>query len=430
MNLQENINRIKQVMGLLTEEYSQKVVNQLIDKFKRENPEVDIDTLKDYINRFDQIKNGPNIVNKDISTYTFNELESVVIDSMTNIKPKSYKGDSDLDLVYSGDGLTIFLADEKEKCIKYGNGYSFCISAHGSENAYGTYRYDRNGTPYFIFNSRLSSSKYDGVDDDDEPREFLDPDHLLVLFVYAAPPMQPKDDYWDYTPDKEYQYENMSHYYGISDAENHTEKYYMDFKTIQTDYPYLKGLKDVFVPKKLSEKDERIVEVKKYAEASLKQINEGYKKEGTECDEYLAFFEHYGLLFKSYDDSPWSYNKSPKFLDAYKNGHREAYTVLRPIVHPSKFTIRYGPGKVFFGPNAIADAKKFIEFAINHYISELKKAEQNVDDYETIAEIKPSIDKKNYFIKKCEWSPEYTDYMKQIYNLKNKVIHMNFKAGS
>jgi hypothetical protein len=427
MNLQENIDRIKQVMGLLTEEYSQKVVNQLIDKFKRENPEVDIDTLKDYINRFDQIKNGPNIVNKDISTYTFNELESVVIDSMTNIKPKSYKGDSDLDLVYRGDGLTIFLADEKEKCIKYGNGYSFCISSYGDDNRYGDYRYDAGGTPYFIFNSRLSTKKYD---DNDEWDEYLDPDHLLVLFVYTAPPMQPEDEYVDYSEDKEYQYQNMSEYYSITEAGNRGERYYMDFNTIETYYPHLKGLKNVFIPKKLSEKDEKIIAAKEYGEAFLKQINRGYKKEGTECDEYLAIFEHYDFLFTSYNDSPWAYNKYPKFLDAYKNGYREFYTVLRPVVHTSNFTIRHSDSKVFFGTNALEEAKKFIDFATNHYVEELKKTEESGNDHYSIAEIKPSIDKKNYFIKKCEWSPEYTDYMKQIYNLKNKVIHMNFKAGS
>lgn len=423
MNLQENIHRIKQVMGLITEEYSEKVVSQLIEKFKQENPDVDIDTLRDYINRFDQIKNGPNIVNKDISTYTFNELESVVIDSMTNIKPKSYKGDSDLDMVYRGDGLTIFLADDKEKCIKYGKGYTFCISSHGDDNRYGEYRFDLGGTPYFIFNDRLSSIR------DEYTEEYWDPDHLQVLFVYGAPPMQPEEEFEDYTEDKEYQYQNMSEYYSISDARNEGERYFMDFKTIETHFPYLKGLKDVFVPKKLSEKDERIIATKEYGESFLKQINRGFKKEGTECDNYIAIFEHYDFMFTSYDDLPWSYNKFPRFLDAYKNGYRESYTVLRPIVHPSNFTIRHGDSKVFFGPNAIEEAKKFIDFATNHYVKELKKAEEGVNGHYTISELKPSIDKKNYIIKKCKWSPEYTNYMKQIYNLKNKIIHMNFKAG-
>jgi hypothetical protein len=418
MNLQENIHRIKEVMGLITEEYSEKVVGQLIEKFKQENPDVDIDTLRDYINRFDQIKNGRNIVNKDISTYTFNELESVVIDSMTNIKPKSYKGDSDLDMVYRGDGLTIFLADEKEKCIKYGKGYNFCISSHGDDNRYADYRYDLGGTPYFIFNKNLDNTKANKY-------TYIDDDHLLVLFVYGAPPMRPEEEYEDYTEDKEYQYQNMSEYYSISDARNLGERYFMDFKTIETHFPYLKGLKDVFVQKKLSEKDERIIATQKYGEALLKQINRGFKKEGTECDNYIAIYERYDFMFTSDD----FYNKFFRYLDAYKNGYRESYTVLIPIVHPSNFTISHSANRVFFGPNAIGEAKKFIELATNYYVGKLKKAEKRINNHDNIAIIKPSTDKKNYIIKKCEWSPEYTDYMKQIYNLKNKIIHMNFKAG-
>jgi hypothetical protein len=67
MNLQENIHRIKEVMGLLTEEYSEKVVSRLVEKYKQENPEMDENVIRDYINRFDKIKNDPSIIDKNQS---------------------------------------------------------------------------------------------------------------------------------------------------------------------------------------------------------------------------------------------------------------------------------------------------------------------------------------------------------------------------
>jgi hypothetical protein len=59
-------------------EYTDKVVNQLVDKFKQEYPELTDDEIKQAITRFDQIKD--NLYQKDILKYTWDELVYVIID--------------------------------------------------------------------------------------------------------------------------------------------------------------------------------------------------------------------------------------------------------------------------------------------------------------------------------------------------------------
>lgn len=420
-----NLHRIKEVVKvLLNEEYSEKVLIKLVDKFKSENPEVDTETIQDYIKRFDQIKNGPNITNKDISTYTFDELESAVIDSVRVIKPKSFKGSDDLSLVYNGDGLNIFLADTKEKCIKYGEGYTFCISAHGEDNRYDEYRFDMFGTPYFIFNHRMSSSK------DDESGDYWDPDHLMVLFVYEAPPTQAPDDYVDYTEDKEMQFKNMTHYYSVSDAENKGETFYMNFSTIETYFPHLKGLEKVFVPKELSQKEQRLVDINDYAWKQIEKINEQYKGESNECDKSLIRYTHYDRLFQRDESAPvWHTDRYHGHLEAYKNGYRVTYTVFRPHLNEN-LIMSHHLSKQYYGPNGFKECEKFIDFSVKFYTDNLKKSIKNGGElgFESTAQIRPKTVKDNYEIVECKWSPEYINYMKEIYNLRNKILFMKWRV--
>jgi hypothetical protein len=81
-----------QLRVLLKEEFSEKVITQLVDKFMSSNPYAYRDKIKDYVKIFDKIKNGPNIINKDITTYSLPELEEVIINYIKNQKPKSYTG--------------------------------------------------------------------------------------------------------------------------------------------------------------------------------------------------------------------------------------------------------------------------------------------------------------------------------------------------
>ena len=215
-------------------EYSDKIINQLIDKFKQENPELDDNEMKEYINRFSQIKDSPRVTEKDITKYSWKDLETTVDAN----QPKRIKAGKindgepkDANLVYNQNGLRIYVGKTKQACIKYGNGYSFCISARGGENAYGQYRYDERGTPYFIFNDRKSSKRR-------ENGTFVDPEHLLVLFVLEEPQLGYSGGNYDV--------KNPPVYYTITTANNDGDTEYNAFddpKTVSVvdDYPELKG---------------------------------------------------------------------------------------------------------------------------------------------------------------------------------------------
>jgi ribosomal protein S18 len=158
-----------QLHNLLTE-YGQGLIQTLIEKFQKEQPGLTSIIIKSYIDRFERIKD--NLPEKDIQKYNWKNLENTVDGYQTKDKIKAGKLDptvSDANLLYHQNKVRIYLGKDKKSCIKYGNGYSFCISARGSENMYSHYRINQKGTPYFIFNDNL-------------PPE--DNRHLMVLFVY------------------------------------------------------------------------------------------------------------------------------------------------------------------------------------------------------------------------------------------------------
>lgn len=157
-------------LNQLINEYSEKTIENLTRRFLKEEPTLTLSIIRNYINRFERIKD--NLQNKDINTYAWKELEAAVDGYGGKQRIKAGKLNStvtDANLLYNKDKIRIYLGKDKKSCIKYSNGYTFCIGARGEENMYGHYRLDKKGTPYFIFN--------DNLPDTDER-------HLIVLFVY------------------------------------------------------------------------------------------------------------------------------------------------------------------------------------------------------------------------------------------------------
>jgi hypothetical protein len=154
----------------LINEYGQSLIETLTEKFQQEVPTLTPTIIRNYIDRFDRIKN--NLEEKDITKYTWKQLENTVDGYQPKQRIKAGKLDptvSDANLLYNQNGTRIYLGRNKKSCIRYGNGYTFCISARGENNMYAQYRIRNKGTPYFIFNDKL-------------PTE--DNRHLMVLFVY------------------------------------------------------------------------------------------------------------------------------------------------------------------------------------------------------------------------------------------------------
>jgi len=256
-------------------EYSNKIIAQLISKFKAEKPDLDDNIITTYIERFSQIKDSPNVSQKDITKYTWNDLEKVISDN----QPKRIKAgkindgepSKNADLVYNQNNLRIYAAKTKEACIKYGNGYSFCISSRGSKNMYNNYRIEQSGTPYFVFDDTKTSKQY-------KPGQFEDPEHLLVVFIFT-----PEDYSEDYERDEnfdddEYYDEYANWGYTVTNANNNDEEGYDDFNELENNYPRLKGLENVFQPIEVSSKEKTEYDIERKYANSLLNIRRYYEK--------------------------------------------------------------------------------------------------------------------------------------------------------
>jgi hypothetical protein len=76
-------------------EYAQKVINDLITKYKVENPNLtneEVEKIKtDYINRFEELKASPKVDEKDITKYSFQQLKKLVEDRKSTRLNSSHK---------------------------------------------------------------------------------------------------------------------------------------------------------------------------------------------------------------------------------------------------------------------------------------------------------------------------------------------------
>lgn len=145
----------------LNEAYAPSVMTKLMDKFKEEaddlNIEINDEQLKKYIERFDTIKNSPKITEKDLFKYSLSQLIKLVTASQGAEVPET--SDITPDVVYHNDddSIIIYNGSKEDNCIRYGQGERWCIT----RGSYGNYRYDANKsypTFYLANNSNLPSS--------------------------------------------------------------------------------------------------------------------------------------------------------------------------------------------------------------------------------------------------------------------------------
>ena len=59
------------------------------------------------------------------------------------------------DVLANNEDVLILKADDEHKCVRYGKGYSFCISRPGGGNMYWNYRQSKASTFYFIFFKKI-----------------------------------------------------------------------------------------------------------------------------------------------------------------------------------------------------------------------------------------------------------------------------------
>jgi hypothetical protein len=201
-------------------EISEKRILELINKYQNEKPDLSSDFIRQYIDRFEQIKNSPRVTQKDIYQLSWMDLVRIV-DASQKKDIKAGKMDvsiPDENLIYDKNNIRVYKASNRESCIKYGKGYNFCISARGDGEAYK--EYSRVGTPYFVF--------FDNITKDN-------PNHLLVVIIYD-------EDFEDYL-------------YSVTDAKNEGEEYFSSKDELISSYPQLSSVVNLFTPVEKEKKE-------------------------------------------------------------------------------------------------------------------------------------------------------------------------------
>ena len=221
----ENVNK-----KLFLTEISKKLKLTLTKKFKKEKPDLTDEILNFYIDGFERFKNSLPAEQRDITKYTFDDLEHLVDARIARreLKKGGKKVETDYDeedlnrIIYDKNNLKILKGPSKDACIKYGQGHStWCIARSGGSNLFYNYRYGNNLTIYFVVDSDKSKS---------------DVNAALVILV---------DPHGDYRlADKT----NSGRYSG------HQE---VPWSEILKKQPKLEGLEDFFKPNPLTDEEKK-----------------------------------------------------------------------------------------------------------------------------------------------------------------------------
>lgn len=194
-------------------EYSEKILKQMLDLYKKQKPNLDDEQILYYVKRFDQIKTAlkKKVEDKDptvlallprdlksedslkknfyleITRYKrFDELEKLIDGAFSKAQAKKEKeelvnsAETDADKIYDKDNLEIYRGNAEHKCIKYGRNqyYSWCI-ARTQGSMYSGYRFQGVGGKsrmfYFVFDRTRPDRK--------SGSGFEDPFHAVVIHV-------------------------------------------------------------------------------------------------------------------------------------------------------------------------------------------------------------------------------------------------------
>jgi hypothetical protein len=133
-----------------------------------------------------------------------------------DLKDIDITGEDKENVLANDEDVLILKGDDEHKCVKYGKGYSFCISRGGGGNMYGNYRLSKASTFYFVFFKNI-------------PKE--DERHIMVL--------DRTDSGWEWTFGK-----------------NQTKVVQGGWDEIVAQFPILAKYKDKFVNKPLTSEEQ------------------------------------------------------------------------------------------------------------------------------------------------------------------------------
>lgn len=217
----------------LLKELTDKVKQDVIQKFTQQNPDVEKETIEQFVNLWDRYAASFKPEYRDITRLNWPVVQRLIADADTRAHLKGKNSalhsetepNAELDTLYNQNNLVIMKGDMREKCIKYGEGYTWCISRRDSQNMFYSYR------------MRLSEPSFYFVFDKDKPK--TDVWHVVVIYI-----------------------NNIGQYHVASADKDNPGEVEMTWDQIEQKQPKLRGLQKLFVVTPLTKKE--LADYKKY----------------------------------------------------------------------------------------------------------------------------------------------------------------------
>lgn len=215
------------LVKLVDDLYDRLLTKKMLDKFSKENPNLTQDQILFYIDSYGENFDVIPFDTKGIDKMTFSELEHLLdgLQGKKNPSDKKKEEIEDIDLKYNENGLKIFAPLTKDQCIRLKNGRGWCTSREGSGNMYYNYRLGHERTLYYVI---------------DEDKSFDDLNFATVILVDPNGQMAMADK------------SNSGRYGGSTN---------LPWSEIVSKVPKLEGLKDIFVPKPLTQEERQLINV-------------------------------------------------------------------------------------------------------------------------------------------------------------------------
>jgi hypothetical protein len=204
-----NDTRIQNEIMALDQTPSKGDVPSLIKFF---NYSKNLNILKGYVSKYYLLKKKNKIQGmtlfKDFISFT-EKIDS--LEQTTNLEAPEKVDVVGEDILVDNENIQIIKTDNVNKCIRYGRGYSFCISRQAGGNMYNNYRLSKQSSFYFIFFKKTPKTN---------------PEHIMVL-------------------------DNNDKGYEWTFADNNTEQ--TSWQEIVTKFPILKEYKNLFQHQELTQ---------------------------------------------------------------------------------------------------------------------------------------------------------------------------------
>lgn len=215
-----------QFLSKTNEFFETKFASELLKKIKKEEPNWTEDQIMYYLLSIVQNYNEIPENTPPFYLLSISEIEHIIDGLPTSKKVENIKSDiTDIPQVLNPrKNLLIYAPTGKPDCIKLKNGRPWCTSREGSNNLYYNYRFDKNLTLYYVI-------------DEDLPFDNLN--FATVILVEPDGGMR------------------------LADASNHGDysgHVVLPWEQIVNKLPKLDGLKELFVPKPLTEKEKSVIQ--------------------------------------------------------------------------------------------------------------------------------------------------------------------------